>query len=199
MAALALRIRRPGLAPRAPKLLLGALAALGVGLIAKDLIMPYRVYKDVRTREFARAFWTDEARDAELACVRTDLGVEIDPHTWEAGMSAVYLFHQRLYSPRHRANQPFRPDAGRIAEGRPLRVVLFRDYEFDEPAVQRWLAGMERDYTLRDARSFVVDPAPSRESWLRDAYGVFDFVPRAHPGEERAALRDAEVGASRRE
>jgi hypothetical protein len=192
MAVLANRVRRPGLAPRIPRILLAGLVLLGVGLIAKDLAMPYRVFKDVRTRDFARSFWTEQGRDAKLACAKADLGLEIEPHTWEAGMSAVYLFHQRLYSPRHRAKEPFRLEPGRHSEEHPLRMVLFRDYEAEDPAVRAWLAEMGRDWTLRSSRSFVVDPAPSKESWLRDAYGVFDFVPR----ETSAASRDAgpEVG-----
>ncbi|WP_337173712.1 hypothetical protein [Paludisphaera sp.] len=187
MAALAARLRRPGAAERVPRLLLGAMVALGAGLIVKDLAMPYRVYKDVKAREFAREFWAEQARDADLACAKVDLGVEIDPHSWKAGMSAVYLFHQRLYSPRHRAGEPFRATPDSWSEGRPLRLVLYRDFSADDPNMQALLIAMGRDYELLDAREYVVDPGPTRESWLRDAYGVFDFVPRRGDGEETAA------------
>ncbi|MDG3003500.1 hypothetical protein [Paludisphaera mucosa] len=194
MAVLASRIRRPRLAIRIPRILLSALVLLGLGLIVKDVVRPYRVAKDVRSRDFARRFWTEQARDADLACAKADFGLEIDPHTWEAGMSAVYLFHQRLYSPRHRAKAPFAPNPLHIFEKRPLRLVLFRDYEADHPAVQAWLAEMGRDYTLISTKSFVVDPASSRESWLRDAYGVFDFVSR----EGSTTARGADSPASPR-
>ncbi|OJW24629.1 MAG: hypothetical protein BGO49_06180 [Planctomycetales bacterium 71-10] len=195
MAALASKIRRPEAAARVPRILLGAMVALGLGLIGKDLVMPYRVYKDVKTREFARSFWTEQARDADLVCARADLGVEIDPHTWEAGMSAVYLFHQRLYSPRHRAKEPFRAKPGSWSADHPLRLVLFRDYAEDDPNMQAWLIAMGRTYELRQAREFVVDPGPSKESWLRDTYGVFDFVPRNEP---REAVAPGPVGGARR-
>jgi hypothetical protein len=178
MAALAARIRRPRLAARVPRILLGGMVALGAGLIAKDLVMPYRVFKDVTAREFARTFWAEQARDADLACAKVDLGVEIDPHSWEAGMSAVYLFHQRLYSPRHRAGMPFQPKPESWSEARPLRLVLYGDYSEDDPNMQAWLIAMSRGYELRAAREYVVDPGPTKESWLRDALGVFDFVPR---------------------
>jgi len=197
MAVLADRLRRPGRPARIPAYLTGALVLLGAGLIVKDLVMPYRVSKDVRTREFARRFWAEEGRDAELACVKADFGVEIEPHTWEAGMSAVYLFHQRLYSPRHREGRPFRAEPEQYSAEHPLRVVLFRDYEADEPAVRAWLAAMGREYTLLGSRSFVVDPAPSRESWLRDAYGVFDFVPRDRAPTTARGVPESDTGRSR--
>lgn len=181
MAVLAARIRRPEWSRRVPRILLGAMAALIVGLIVKDLARPYRVAKDVRTRDFARQFWTEQARDADLACVKTDFGVEIEPHTWRAGMSAVYLFHQRMYSPRHRRGEPFRLEPGRYDEERPLRVVLFRDYDGELPGVKGWLAEMDRDFEPWRSTEFVVDPGSSHESWLRDAYGVFDFVSRPDP------------------
>lgn len=179
MAVLAARIRRPVWARRVPRILVGAMALLAVGLIVKDMVQPYRVAKDVRTREFARKFWAERRLDANVACLKTDLGVEIEPHTWEAGMSAVYLFHQRMYSPRHRRGEPFQLRPENYTAEHPLRVVLFRDYDVDLPAMRNWLAAMERDYELRGSSDFVVDPGPSRESWLRDAYAVFDFVHRA--------------------
>lgn len=195
MAALAAKAHRPEVAARIPRVLLGLMVALGIGLIGKDLVIPYRVYKDVTAREFARNFWTEQARGADLACAKADLGIEIDPHTWEAGMSAVYLFHQRLYSPRHRAKLPFQASPGGYSDDHPLRLVLFRDYSEDDPNMQAWLIAMNRDFELREAREFVVEPGPSRESWLRDAYGVFDFVPRR--GEREASRPDPVEGARR--
>lgn len=195
MAALAARIARPVWARRAPRILLGAMALLAVGLIVKDLVQPYRVAKDVRTREFARRFWTEKERGADVACLKSDFGVEIEPHTWEAGMSAVYLFHQRMYSPRHRRGEPFRLRPEGYTAEHPLRVVLFRDYETDLPAVRRWLTEMEREFQPRGSTAFVVDPGPSRESWLRDAYGVFDFVSR---DEARSAESERPAESARR-
>jgi len=195
MAALAARIARPNWSRGVPRILLGAMTLLTVGLIVKDLARPYRVAKDVTTRDFARRFWTEQGRDAALACAKTDLGVEIEPHTWRAGMSAVYLFHQRLYSPRHRRGLPFRIEPEKYTEEHPLRVVLFRDYEEELPAVRNWLAEMERDFEPRGSSAFVVDPGRSRESWLRDAYGVFDFVSRP---ETRAAGGEETPESARR-
>jgi hypothetical protein len=197
MAALAARLRRPGAAERVPRILMGAMVALGVGLIAKDLAMPYRVSKDVKAREFARQFWAEQARDADLACAKVDLGVEIDPHSWRAGMSAVYLFHQRLYSPRHRAGEPFLATPESWSDERPLRLVLYRDYSEDDPNMQALLIAMGRDYELRDAREYVVDPGPTKESWLRDSYGVFDFVPRRGDRGASAAGPGAVEGTGR--
>ena len=73
---------------------------------------------DVRTREFARWFWTEKSRDGEVACLKTDLGLSFQTRLWSVGMSAVYLFHQRMFSERHR--QHGRPDLDpRELLGRP--------------------------------------------------------------------------------
>ena len=53
-------------------------ALLAVGLSARDLVRPYRVAADLSAREFARRFWVEQGRDAELACLKSDLGVEFD-------------------------------------------------------------------------------------------------------------------------
>ncbi len=177
--ALLARLSRPTIAWGAPRALLGAMAALAVGLIARDLANPYRVPADLRAREFARRFWTEQSKGADLACLKSDLGVEFDPHTWRAGMSAVYLFYQRVYSPRHRSGAPFEIGRETYKDAHPLRIVVYNDLNPDTSRMKAWLSEMDRDYLLRRSETFVVDPGKNGESWLRDVYGVFEFVSRA--------------------
>ncbi|MDR3621477.1 MAG: hypothetical protein P4L85_19155 [Paludisphaera borealis] len=178
MAALFARLSRPALAWTAPRVLVTAMALLAVGLAVRDLAKPYRVAADLRAREFARRFWVEQSEGADLACLKSDLGVEFDPHTWRAGMSAVYLFYQRLYSPRHRSGTPFQLDRDSYTEAHPLRLVVYNDLDDKSPPMSAWLSEMDRDYRLRRSETFVVDPGKSGESWLRDVYGVFEFVAR---------------------
>jgi len=177
-AALLARLSRPALSWAVPRLVVASMALLAVGLSARDLVKPYRVPEDRRAREFARKFWIEQGRGADLACLKSDLGVEFDPHTWRAGMSAVYLFYQRKYSPRHRAGIPFRLEPGSYTSDHPLRLVVYNDLDDTSPALHAWLDEMGRGYRLARSETFVVDPGKSGESWLRDVYGVFEFVDR---------------------
>lgn len=186
-AALLGRLTRPTIAWRAPRVLVGAMAALAVGLAARDLAKPYRVPADLRAREFARRFWVQQNEGADLACLKSDLGIEFDPQTWRAGMSAVYLFYQRMYSPRHRSGVPFELGRDTYTDAHPLRLVVYNDLDPDSSRMEAWLTAMNRDYRLRRSETFTVDPGKDGESWLRDVYGVFEFVSR-EPG--RTAARD---------
>ena len=53
------------------------LAAVGLGSMADEFRHPYRAIYDHQAREFARRFWPEQARDAELACVQWDFGISV--------------------------------------------------------------------------------------------------------------------------
>ena len=72
--------------PRSPRrrerLAIGSLAVLGgVGatLLVGQVVSPGRSDCDQRTREFARWFWSERGRGAEIACVKSDFGLAFDP------------------------------------------------------------------------------------------------------------------------
>ncbi len=67
-------IPRPERRRRALRFTGATLAGIGVISIAADLARPYKFAEDEQSRQFARRFWVDQARDAELACVKRDLG-----------------------------------------------------------------------------------------------------------------------------
>lgn len=160
---------------------LTALSFLGLGLLARDIARPYRVPDDVRTREFARWFWTEKTRDGEVACLKTDLGLSFHTHLWRVGMSAVYLFHQRMFSERHRQHRRLDLDPARYSEDRPLRLVAFDHLPTDVSAFEQWLAAMGRSFELRRSETYVIHPGKPTEDWLRDAYVVLEWVPRSRP------------------
>jgi hypothetical protein len=158
---------------------LAAMTIFGAGLIVRDAIAPYRSIGDVRTREFARRLWQDGARDAEVVCLKSDLGFSLDRRLWKVGMSAVYLFHQRVYSDRHRRGERVVLDPGRFGPDRPLRLVVFSYAVSDPETLDRCRARLGRRFELRRSDSYVVHPGTAEEDWLRDAYTVLEFVPRA--------------------
>ena len=93
-------------------------------------------------------------------------------------MSAVYLFHQRMYSDRHRRREPVEIDPRKYSEDRPLRLVVFDYTPLGPESLGRFQAGLGRSFELRRTESYVVQAGPAQEVWLGDAYTVLEFVPR---------------------
>ncbi len=69
----------------------GLLATLGFCLIGRDLVQPYRVPADMTSRSFARWLWNESSPDAELLCVKSDLGFAFQPDLWKRGMTRRLL------------------------------------------------------------------------------------------------------------
>jgi hypothetical protein len=170
------------------------LATLGTGLIARDLVRPYRVESDVRTREFARRLWSGSASRGELACLKTDLGLSFSRRQWSVGMSAVYLHHQRMFSARHRARRAVELDPSAYSERRPLRLVAFDHLPEEVPAFNLWLNTLQGRFLVAGRQEFEIQPGKPGEDWLRDAYVVLDLVPRP----PAVAVRPAAAGIGRR-
>jgi hypothetical protein len=158
---------------------LTALGVLGLGLVARDLARPYRVLEDVQTREFARWFWTEKTHSGELACLRTDLGLSSPANLWRVGMSAVYLFHQRMFSERHRLHEPPNLDPAHYSDDKPLLLVAFDHLPSEVPGFEQWITSMRRSFELRRSETYVIQPGKLAEPWLRDAYVVLEWVPRS--------------------
>lgn len=181
LGALRVRISTPTLRKATIAIPLLMMTLFGAGLSVRDVAAPYRVPGDVATRTFARRLWTEKARDAELVCLKTDLGVSLDARLWNIGMSAVYLFHQRVYSDRHRQREPMRLDPAHFAPDRPLRLVVFTYAPFDEQTLVRCRERLGDAFEPRRIEQHVVHPGTKDEDWLRDAYTLIDFVPAGKP------------------
>src|SRR6185436_11868868 len=91
-----------------------------VGGLGRDLLRPFKTPFDRDTRDFARWFWTAQARDAELLCANTDLGLDFRYSATEA-VSPAYLCNQRVF--RRPETAVSRVERAQRSE-RPLRVVV---------------------------------------------------------------------------
>jgi hypothetical protein len=160
------------------------LAAALVGFVACGVIpqvvsamAPYRMRYDRQAREFARRFWPEQSRDAELACAHLDFGID-PPGVWR-GRQAWYLCNQAIYSPQRREHGG--PRLGLVSADRPLRCVVFeRDPE--DPAVSAWLGRMNREYDLRSTTTLApVVTLGDPERRAAEHWRIYDFIPRSTP------------------
>jgi hypothetical protein len=175
-AVLLARLPRPEWRSRAPAWLLGGLAVVGLGMMAWDATHRYISPLDRDGRAFARRFWAEESAGAELVCARTDLHLPLDSLVWQGDRAAVYLCHQAIDSPRHRAKAPPRFD--RVSAAHPLRIVVFGETRGDALAVARWVRDNADRYTLRSRRERVLNPGLRRGKALaEDRYVVYELGP----------------------
>ncbi len=153
------------------------LAAIGVTLIGRDLVCPYREKSDLVTRNFARWFWSEKGRDADLLCVKNDLGFSFRPELWQIGMSAVYLCNQRMFS-RPQATKDTLDRVSHASIGRPVRLVFFDEIPEGNLLFERWIGNLRQSYKVGPVRDFLISPSKPDERWLQDRYLFVDLRPR---------------------
>jgi hypothetical protein len=156
-----------------------ALGLLGLLLLGLTLVRPYKSLADENSRRFARWFWTEQSQDAELVCVKADLGNGFDQRNWSLFRSALYLCNQKIYSPRHRAG--LAPNWEAVGAGRPLRCVLYNEWPETSPTCAAWLAGMTARYRLIERETFIINPSAHRDDGtdIEDRYTVLTFLARS--------------------
>jgi hypothetical protein len=175
-AVLLARFSRPAWRERAPAWVLCGLAAVGLGLMAWDASHPYMERLDRDGRDFARRFWAEESSGVELVCARADLHLPLDPLVWRGDRAAVYLCHQAIYSPRHRAKAP--PQLDRVSRTHPLRIVVFGETRGDAEVVSRWIRENADRFRLRSRRERVLNKGLRRgRASAEDRYVVYDLGP----------------------
>jgi hypothetical protein len=178
----------PGLRRRGLRLGVVALVAIGIVPLASEATHPYRSIQAERARQFARKFWPAAARNAELVCLRWDLGIG----RWDSTdlNVAVYLCNQKIHSPARRAGAGPRWDA--VSEARPLRCVesLARP---SDTKVAAWLEAMSSRYELTSQREVVVETAEAGAQARVERYRMYEFVPASR---ESLARREANRSAS---
>ncbi len=161
------------------------LAAFGFGRMAFDLSHPYRGVSDELHRGFARWFWPEKARNAELVCLGTDFGVKFSPAHWTKDGIDTYLCYQKIYSPRHRRGVAPRLDA--VSATHPLRFVFFNEFPESNPKFRTWLDEMRRDFDLRGVDFFPISaPAGRKPREWNSSYVVYEFIPK--PGRPAGTL-----------
>jgi 4-amino-4-deoxy-L-arabinose transferase-like glycosyltransferase len=163
----------------------GLLATLGFFLIGRDLVQPYRVPADVTSRSFAHWLWNESSPDAELLCVKSDLGFAFQPELWKRGMSAVYLFHQGTSTHRDRFKSQIEPRKV-LSSGRPVRLVFFDEPPRGNPLFESWLSKICWSYRIGEIREFVVSQGKPYERWLRERYVIWELEPKVSPAEPAA-------------
>ena len=131
-------------AKRGFALICAMLIAIGCGAITRDLANPYKTRSDDRARAFAKAFWVGTHFAEEVACLKSDMGLDFIPDQHrELSWSAHYLCNRAIEVSR----SSLRPaDDRRVSATRPLRCVLYRDarYELDQIRLEKWLDDMQQ-------------------------------------------------------
>jgi hypothetical protein len=176
------RLSSPVWRRRGLGLTVGLLSTLGFALAGRDLVQPFRVPGDVTSRDFARWLWTESSPDADLLCVKSDLGLSFQPDLWKSGMSAVYLFHQGTSAHKDRIERRAER-LSTLSPVRPLRLVFFDEVPRDNPNFQRWLSQIRSSYRIGETREFVVSAGKPDEGWLRERYVILELEPRQNPSE----------------
>jgi hypothetical protein len=160
--------------------MLMVLALVPIGSMIRDASHSGKTPSDVRARDFARWFWFEQARQAELVCLKTDWQLDLAPNAFDYGYSSLYLCNQRIYSARHRRGEP--PCLERVSDQWPLRCVLYHStcYPLDQQAFDAWLSGMQARWRLVGRRGYPLTHAGRRDRPPLDrvTIDVWEFVPR---------------------
>lgn len=151
------------------------LAVGGFGSAARNLAHPYTMPYDRDARAFARWFWPERARNAEVACLRLDFGIA-DRRALNS-FAAVYLCNQAIYSTRCRRTGC--PRWALVSATHPLRCVLSDEVPPENPEVVAWLAAMRSRYALSRRERVAVTLADFQGRPRHERLDVFEFVPRA--------------------
>jgi hypothetical protein len=169
------------------KLLMAAMLGLVVCGIVPQVVssrIPYRMAYDQQSREFARWFWVNQARDAEVACFDLDGGSE-RRGTW-SGRKAWYLCNQMIYCPDRRDALPRRMRA--VSTDRPLRCVLFEESP-ENPSVRIWLARMERNLVRKEIKTYDVPVTLGEGRLATERWRSVELVPRSAESPEVIAVQ----------
>jgi len=184
-------VRPPAL--RRKLLLVGMVCLVVCGIVPQVVssVLPYRMLYDHQSREFARWFWVNQARDVRLACFDLDGGIE-RRGAW-CGRKAWYLCNQMIYSPDRQGASPARDRE--ISNDRPLRWVLFEESP-ESAVVRNWQARMESELVLKGTKVYHVpvtlgEGRPATEEWR-----ILEFVPRR--AETPAAIAVQQAGDRQR-
>ena len=171
---------------------LGLVGLVAVGVVpwSRRCRRPYRAYQAKAAREFARRFWPEVGRGAEVACLRWDIGVA----EWDSvrlGV-AVSLCNQAIYSPSRRSGGP-RWDRG--LGDRPLRCVLGVARRGGRARGRRLAEGMRARLRPEPADGSRSTPPSRADAPRLERYEVFEFVPRpASVGQRVVELRAPALG-----
>jgi hypothetical protein len=159
------------------------LAVMGIVALIRDFRHPYRSIYDHQAREFARRFWPEQARTAELACLQWDFG--ISQRGGAVVRTALYLCNQHIYSPNRRRGVG--PRWALVTPNRPLRCVAFDDVHRNTPEAIAWLESMKTNFNFQGQQDLVVPITRLDMKPGNDHVFVFEFQPWLHRATDRIA------------
>jgi hypothetical protein len=156
------------------------LFAIGIGSLVRDLASPFKTRSDFRARAFAQSFWPGTHSVEEVACVKSDLGLDFVPEQHkELSWSAHYLCNRAIEISRSSLHPA---DPHRVSTNRPLRCVLYRDarFEVDQARLDRWLVEMQRNYELiaHESLPFPRMAKGDRKLVTMEYVDSYKFIPR---------------------
>ena len=167
----------------------GFLIFFGLILGVRDIVRPYMGKEDRAARDFARWFWVEKARDAELVCAWNDLELPLAkrPPAHILG-NGQYWCNQRIYSPRLRRGET--ANLERISKDHPLRVV-FLESMTNKPGngFAEWLEETRSKYQQVGEERFRPAHYTDDASFEQEEVVVFEFEPRVS-NEDRQSKRE---------
>jgi hypothetical protein len=174
------------------------LAAIGFGVVVRDVVRPYKTQSDFRARAFAEGFWFCAQREEEVACLKSDLGLDFVPEQYtELSWAAQYLCNRALEISRYRLRPP---DWSRVSRSRPLRCVLYREsrFPFEQAKFTQWLSDMQQHYELvaRESLSFPRLRQDERTLLAVEFVDSYKFVPRDPSSDRVPTPTQAELRTS---
>jgi len=159
---------------------LALLGLVGAGSIGRDFWRPAKCDNDLRTRDFARWFWSEMSRQGEVVCLQADPHRRFASTGGSVRTSASYLCNRRIYSPA--CAKPDPPRLERVSAGWPLRCVRFESplLTYDDEALADWMRTMKSHYQLvaQDRYPVTYYYDGSRLDHV-DYVEVYTFVPKA--------------------
>jgi len=156
------------------------LLVVGLGAIGRDLINPYKTRSDFRARAFAQSFWLGAHSVEEVACLKSDLGLDFVPDQHrELSWSAHYLCNRAIEISRCSLQKV---DLEQVTATRPLRCVLYHDarYDLDQSRLDQWLSEMQLKYVLvaHESLPFPRRAKDDRRLVTMEYVDSYKFVPR---------------------
>ena len=151
------------------------LAALGIGSVVRDRATPYRSDYEHHSREFARWFWNEKSRGAELACSRAEFAV-VEPRPLHFS-TAMYACYREICRPKPPEGGP---RLGDVTADHPLRCVVFDEFPLANPSFVPLKDVICATFPLRSVEKFVIE---SEYDPKRQVVTLFEFAPPSpHPG-----------------
>jgi len=165
----------------AMRVLLGFLIFFGVAQGVAYIVHPYKAQRDRAARDFARWFWMEKARDAELVCAWNDLELPFArPRGSHVLGNGQYWCNQRIYSPRHRRGEA--ADLSRVAEDHPIRVVFLESMiSIPNNGFAEWLDEMRLQYQQVGMEQHKPAHYTDSPDFEQEEVVVFEFKPRTSP------------------